>query len=147
MESIIEQLDEKDVFRSEKLFKCILGLNEIQANVFSYILKHQNVSTMDLKEVLDKDRSSIQRALGELIKLKIVSRDSRSLKDYFEYKGIDTETLDNKRGYIYVYSAKDINEIKTEFKELLDKWYESMVNYIDDLDNLFDCYEIEGKLC
>ncbi|MFW9772872.1 MAG: helix-turn-helix domain-containing protein [Promethearchaeota archaeon] len=146
MESIIEQLDEKEVFRSEKLFKCILGLNEIQANVFSYILKHENVSTMELKEVLDKDRSSIQKALGELIKLKIISRNSFSLKDYFEAKGISNETND-KRGYIYLYSAKDINEIKVEFKDLLDKWYHSMVNYINDLDSLFDCYEIDGKLC
>ncbi|MFW9785521.1 MAG: helix-turn-helix domain-containing protein, partial [Candidatus Heimdallarchaeota archaeon] len=137
---------EKEVFRSEKLFKCILGLNEIQANVFSYILKHENVSTMELKEVLDKDRSSIQKALGELIKLKIISRNSFSLKDYFEAKGISNETND-KRGYIYLYSAKDINEIKVEFKDLLDKWYHSMVNYINDLDSLFDCYEIDGKLC
>ncbi|MFX0031958.1 MAG: helix-turn-helix domain-containing protein [Candidatus Hodarchaeota archaeon] len=147
MESIIEQLEEKDVFKSEKLFKCILGLNEIQANVFSYILKHENVSTMELTEVLDKDRSSIQRALGELIKLKIISRDSTSLKDYFEFKGIDNDTNDNKRGYVYVYSAKDIDEIKNEFRDLLDKWYYSMVNYIDNLDSLFDCYEVDGKLC
>lgn len=146
MESIIEQLDEKEVFRSEKLFKCILGLNEIQANVFSYILKHENVSTMELKEVLDKDRSSIQRALGELIKLKIISRNSFSLKDYFDTKGFSDKAND-KRGYIYVYSAKDINEIKVEFKELLDKWYHSMVNYINDLDSLFDCYEMDGRLC
>jgi len=147
MESIIEQLEEKDVFKSEKLFKCILGLNEIQANVFSYILKHENVSTMELREVLDKDRSSIQRALGELIKLKIISRDSTSLKAYFGFKGIDNGTNDNKRGYVYVYSAKDIDVIKAEFKDLLDKWYHSMVNYIDNLDSLFDCYETDGKLC
>lgn len=146
MESIIEQLDEKEVFRSEKLFKCILGLNEIQANVFSYILKHENVSTMELKEVLDKDRSSIQRALGELTKLKIINRNSFSLKDYFEAKGISNETND-KRGYIYVYNAKELDKIKVEFKELLDKWYHSMVNYINNLDSLFDCYEINGKLC
>jgi len=148
MESISEQLkdilEEKKIFKSGNLFRCILGLNEIESNVFTYLLKNDNVSTMELTEILDKDRSSIQRALQDLLDLRVIKRYSLSLKEYCELKGIEDN---NKRGYLYVYKAKDLNNVKVQFRDLLDKWYSSMVNYIDNLDSLFDCYEKSGELC
>ncbi|MFX0025915.1 MAG: helix-turn-helix domain-containing protein [Candidatus Hermodarchaeota archaeon] len=148
MESISEQLkvilEEKKIFKSGNLFRCILGLNEIESNVFTYLLKNDNVSTMELTEILGKDRSSIQRALQDLLDLRVIKRYSLSLKEYCELKEIDDN---HKRGYLYVYKAKDLNEVKIQFKDLLDRWYDSMVNYIDNLDNLFDCYEKNGELC
>ena len=148
MESISEQLKvilkEKKIFKSGNLFRCILGLNEIESNVFTYLLKNDNVITMELTQILDKDRSSIQRALQELLDLRVIKRYSLSLKEYCELKGIEDN---NKRGYLYVYKAKDLNNVKVQFRDLLDKWYSSMVNYIDNLDNLFDCYEKSGELC
>ncbi len=149
MESISEQLkvilEEKKIFKSGNLFRCILGLNEIESNVFTYLLKNDNVSTMELTEILDKDRSSIQRALQDLLDLRVIKRYSLSLKEYCELKGIVDNN--NKRGYLYVYKAKDLNKVKVQFRDLLDKWYSSMVNYIDNLDSLFDCYEKNGELC
>ena len=148
MESISEQLknilEEKKIFKSGNLFRCILGLNEIESNVFTYLLKNDNVSTMELTEILDKDRSSIQRALQDLLDLRVIKRYSLSLKEYCELKGIEDN---NKRGYLYVYKAKDLDKVKVQFRDLLDKWYSSMVNYIDNLDSLFDCYEKNGELC
>lgn len=148
MESISEQLKtilkEKKIFKSGNLFRCILGLNEIESNVFTYLLKNDNVSTMELTEILNKDRSSIQRALQDLLDLRVIKRYSLSLKEYCELKGIADN---NKRGYLYVYKGKDLNKVKVQFKDLLDKWYSSMVNYIDNLDSLFDCYEKNGELC
>jgi len=148
VESISEQLKvilkEKKIFKSGNLFRCILGLNEIESNVFTYLLKNDNVITMELTQILDKDRSSIQRALQELLDLRVIKRYSLSLKEYCELKGIEDN---NKRGYLYVYKAKDLNKVKVQFRDLLDKWYSSMVNYIDNLDSLFDCYEKNGELC
>ncbi|MFX0142257.1 MAG: helix-turn-helix domain-containing protein [Candidatus Hodarchaeota archaeon] len=148
MESISEQLknilEEKKIFKSGNLFRCILGLNEIESNVFTYLLKNDNVSTMELTEILNKDRSSVQRALQDLLDLNVIKRYSLSLKEYSELKGIE-ET--NKRGYLYVYKAKDLDRVKVQFKDLLDKWYSSMVDYIDNLDSLFDCYENNGEIC
>ena len=148
MESISEQLkqmlEEREIYTSGNLLKCILGLNELESNIFSYLLKNGNACTKELSKVFDKDRSSIQRALQNLFELKVIKRDSLSLKEFFECKGIEE---DNKRGYLFVYSAKDINFVKKEFRKLLDKWYSSMINYIENLDSIFDCYETEGKLC
>jgi predicted transcriptional regulator len=148
MESITDQLkgmlEEKKIFKSGNLFRCILGLNEIETNVFSYLLKNDNASTMELAGELDKDRSSIQRALQNLNDLNVIERKSMSLKDYVQEKGIE-ET--NKRGYLYVYGAKDLQVIKREFRELLKRWYRKMTDYIDNLDSLFDCYQDDGELC
>jgi len=148
MESISDQLkdilEEKKIYKSGNLFRCILGLNEIESNVFTYLLKHDNVSTMELTGVLDKDRSAIQRALQDLLDLKVIKRYSLSLKKYSELKGIEDT---NKRGYLYVYKAKDLDKVKVQFRDLLEKWYSSMVDYIDNLDSLFDCYEKDGELC
>jgi predicted transcriptional regulator len=148
LESISEQLkdmvEEKKVFKSGKLFKCILGLNVIESNVFAYLLKNDKVTTRELTGEFNKDRSSIQRALIQLNALGIIEKRSMSLKEYSEKEG-EGET--NKRGYLYVYCAKDLGIIKNQLRDLLDRWYNSMSGYIDNIDSIFDCYEKQGELC
>ena len=145
MESISKQLedmvDEKEVFKSRKLFKCILGLNVIESNVFSYILSHEDVTTVKLTGVFNKDRSSIQRALIQLNELGIIEKRSMSLKEFNEKEGKEGT---NKRGYLYVYSAKDLEIVRVQLRDLLNRWHKSMVNYIENLDSNFDCYEKDG---
>lgn len=134
MESISEQLkamvEEKKVFKSGKLFKCILGLNVIESNVFSYILNHKEVTTMDLTDFFNKDRSSIQRALIKLSNLGVIEKNSISLKEFSEKDG-EGET--NKRGYLYVYGAKNLDMIKQELRDLLDRWYVLLIESISSL--------------
>ena len=148
MESILGQLEdmveEKKIFKSRKLFKCILGLNVIESNVFSYILSHEDVTTLKLTNKFNKDRSSIQRALIQLNDLGIIEKRSVSLKEYNE-KSDGGQT--NKRGYLYVYGPKDLEMIKTQLRDLLNRWHKSMSSYIDNLDSVFDCYEENGELC
>jgi predicted transcriptional regulator len=145
LESISQQLkemvQENKVFKSGKLLKCILGLNVIESNVFSYILKHDDVTTKKLTEVFEKDRSSIQRALIKLTDLGVIEKRSISLKEYLK------EENSNKRGYLYIYAAKDLSMIKQQLRELLDTWYESMSGYINNIDSIFDCFEKQGELC
>jgi predicted transcriptional regulator len=121
-----------------------LGLNDLEANVLSYLIKHSHTGTSELTEFFKVDRSSIQRVLQKLGELNLIKRESMSLKAYEKMKGF---THSNKRGYLYVYSARDVKSIKIQFKTLLDKWYGSMLNYIEHLDSLFDCFETDGELC
>jgi len=139
-------VEENNVFKSEKLLKCILGLNVIESNVFSYILKNDDVTvtTMKLTEVFEKDRSSIQRALIKLNNLGVIEKNSISLK---EFSGKDGEGETNKRGYLYVYGAKNLDMIKQQLRDLLESWYKSMSDYIDEIDSIFDCYEKNRELC
>ena len=137
-------LEEKKIFKSGNLFKCILGLNELESNVFSFLLKNEHVTTIELANVLEKDRSSIQRSLQNLIELKLIKRESMSLKDFSNLKGYEES---NKRGYLYVYTAEELEYIKHKFTELLEQWYHSMLKTIESLDCLFDCFESDGELC
>jgi len=137
-------VEENNVFKSGKLLKCILGLNVIESNVFSYILKHDDVTTMKLTEIFDKDRSSIQRALIKLNDLGVIEKNSISLKE-FSKKNDKGET--HKRGYLYIYRATNLDVIKKQFRDLLNRWFDSMSNYIDNIDSVFDCYEKQGELC
>ncbi len=145
---IIEKiLEKKAVFSidpGEQLFKCILGLNKTESKVLCHLLKNKDVRTSEIADELKMDRSSIQRALQMLSMLKLIERSSMSMKKYAHLKSLKDA---KKQGYLYVYNAKDIETIKTHFKELLDKWYSSMLKYIVNLDNLCECCGVKFGPC
>lgn len=143
-ERIDDLLDKEGIFTSERLFKCILGLNKTESKVFGYILKNNNVSTFEIASKLNMERSSIQRALQSLTKLLLINRKSTSMK---EYRNVKTESDFKKQGYLYVYNAKNMESIKVQFKNLLDKWYNSMVTYIENLENLCECCGFKFEPC
>jgi len=143
-ERIDDLLEKEEIFSGEKLFKCILGLNKTESKVFGYILKNQNASTSEIASKLKMERSSVQRALQSLSKLLLIKREPFSMKDY----GILEKKNDSKKqGYLYVYNSKDMDSIKAQFKKLLDKWYNSMVNYINNLENLCECCGFKFDSC
>ncbi|MFX1456013.1 MAG: helix-turn-helix domain-containing protein [Promethearchaeota archaeon] len=143
-EIIDEILDKKTIFSSEQLFKCILGLNKTESKVLCYLLKNKDVRTSDIALVLEMERSSIQRALQMLSMLKIIERSSMSMKEYTHVNALEDT---NKQGYLYVYNAKNIDSIKQQFKKLLNKWYSSMLKYIENLDDLCECCGVKFSRC
>ncbi|MFW9900977.1 MAG: helix-turn-helix domain-containing protein [Candidatus Thorarchaeota archaeon] len=143
-EIIDEILDNKAIFSSEQLFKCILGLNKTESKVFCYLLKNRDIRTSEIAEALEMERSSIQRALQVLSTLKLVRRSSISMKDYTQKQDLEDT---KKQGYLYVYNAKNMDSIKNQFKKLLDKWHNSMLKYIENLDNLCECCGVKFDRC
>ena len=141
---IDDVINKNEIFSSSRLFKCILGLNQTESKVFGYIMKNKDVSTAELSKKLEMDRSSIQRALQTISNIKLIQRTSMSMKDYLEGKGLSNE---NKKGYVYVYNSKKMDSIKKEFKSLLDKWYNSMLGYIENLDTLYECCGLKFEPC
>ncbi|MFX1325314.1 MAG: helix-turn-helix domain-containing protein [Promethearchaeota archaeon] len=137
-------LDRKTLFSSEQLFNCILGLNKTESKVLCYLLKNKDVRTSDIALALEMDRSSIQRALQVLSILEIIERSSMSMKEYSLVKALGHT---NRQGYLYVYNAKNIDSIKKQLKELLDKWYSSMLKYIENLDDLCECCGVKFSRC
>lgn len=137
-------LEKKEIFSSERLFKCILGLNKTESKVLGYLLKNKDVRTSEIANALKMDRSSIQRAVQGLSELKLITRKSMSMKDYTATKELKDV---KKQGYLYVYNAKNIESIKIQFKKLLDKWYNSMLKYIENLENLCECCGFKFEPC
>ncbi|MFW9882395.1 MAG: helix-turn-helix domain-containing protein [Candidatus Thorarchaeota archaeon] len=143
-EEINKLLDKKEIFSSERLFKCILGLNKTESKVLGYMLKNKDVKTSEIANALEMDRSSIQRAIQDLSDLKLIKRQSISMKEYVVKKKLKDV---KKKGYLYVYNAKDMKTIKIQFKKLLDKWYNYMLKYIDNLENLCECCGFRFEPC
>ena len=143
-EIIDEILDKKAIFSSEQLFKCILGLNKTESKVLCYLLNNKDVRASEIALTLEMDRSSIQRAIQVLSTLKLIERNSMSMKEYTHVKAL---TDAKKQGYLYVYNAKSMDSIKYQFRELLDTWYNSMLKFIDNLDNLCECCGVKFEKC
>ncbi len=143
-EIIDRLLDKKEIFSSDRLFSCILGLNKTESKVLEYLLKNKDVRTSEVAQALKMDRSSIQRAVQDLSELKLVERSSMSMKDYIKVKGIKDA---KKQGYLYVYNAKNMDTIKIQLKKLLDKWYNSMLKYIENIENLCECCGFKFEPC
>jgi len=143
-DKIDELLEKKEIFSSERLFKCILGLNKTESKVLGYMLNNNDVRTSEIADILEMDRSSIQRAVQDLTELKLIQRKSMSMKDYTNAKRLKNA---KKQGYLYVYNAKNIKSIKSQFKKLLDKWYNSMLKYIENLENLCECCGFKFEPC
>ena len=137
-------LEKKEIFSSERLFKCILGLNKTESKVLGCMLKNKDIRTSEIANALEMERSSIQRAVQNLAELKLIERKSISMKDYTNAKGLKDA---KKQGYLYVYNAKNIKSIKLQFKKLLDKWYNSMLKYIENLENLCECCGFKFEPC
>ncbi len=143
-DEIDELLEKKEIFSSERIFKCILGLNKTESKVLGYMLRNKDIRISEIAKVLEMERSSIQRAVQDLSDLKLVERKSISMKDFTKVKGLKDA---KKQGYLYVYNAKNIESIKIQFKKLLDKWYNSMLKYIENLENLCECCGFKFKPC
>ncbi len=143
-EIIDKILNKKAIFSSEQLFKCILGLNNTESKVLCHLLKNKDVRTSEVAQALKMDRSSIQRALQVLSILKLIDRSSMSMKQYSNVKDL----IDSKKqGYLYVYNAKNMDTIKHQLKELLDKWYNSMLKYLNNLESLCECCGFKFEKC
>ena len=143
-EQIDALLEKKEIFSSERLFKCILGLNKTESKVLGYMLKNNDLRTSEIANALKMDRSSIQRAVQNLAELKLIERKSMSMKDYTNAKGLKDA---KKQGYLYVYNTKNIKSIKIQFKKLLDKWYNTRLKYIENLENLCECCGFKFEPC
>ncbi|MHA1689278.1 MAG: helix-turn-helix domain-containing protein [Promethearchaeota archaeon] len=121
-------------FQEHELFKCILGLNPLETEIFCYILRHDHVSTLELERHFGKDRSTIQKTLKKLLSLELIKRIRFSLKEFKAIKKI--EQYGGKRGYLYVYNIMDLPIIKNRLRDLLDEFYHTMLNHVNLLEEL-----------
>jgi len=93
--SEIKSLTQSTDFCSSNILKCILGITDLDVAVFCKI-GDGNCDIMEIAERVERDRSSVQRSLKNLIAVGLVSRQSVSMS----------------RGRKYVYSAINTEKLK-----------------------------------
>ncbi len=93
------------------------GLNQLEADAFFFLL--DGGTTADkLAQHLDRDRSTVQRALSTLVKQGLVKREAKSLKGT------------GKKGYHFVYTAIGTEEARAMIKELVEAVTQHLNNFV-----------------
>ena len=97
------QIDRMD---EDRLLSCLLSLNDLESTVLFYLFSHPHSTTREIAEAVKRHRSTIQKALEQLLSQGLAVRRAHSLS----------------RGYAYTYSAISKNELKKTIVEDVKEW-------------------------
>jgi predicted transcriptional regulator len=103
---------------ADDLMKCTLGVKTAELEAYCALSGLGKTTVQEVAERLDKSRPTTQRLLQSLVEKGLATRE---------------EELIGLGGYKYVYNAVPPNKLKTSIRGMLDKWYEKMVEEIEDL--------------
>jgi predicted transcriptional regulator len=87
------QIDRMD---EDRLLACLLSLNDLESTVLLYLFSHPDSTTKEIAKAVERHRSTVQKALEQLLSQGLALRRAYSLQ----------------RGYAYTYSAISKNELK-----------------------------------
>ncbi len=114
---------------STDILRCLYGLNDLEIDVFSYLLRESGeVSVKTLADAVRKNRSTVQRALSHLQEIDLVARKQDKPES-------PNESL--KGGYLYKYALMDPMVIELNFKTRLNQWTERANNLIEQVRKKF----------
>jgi len=101
-------------FTIEDLMRCILGLQEIEIRVYFDLLENGEGSVLEIAERVNRDRTTVQKALRSLMNCGLVSR----------------KKVTEKVGYKYIYNAVELDKVSDIIEELLDDWYQNVKKWL-----------------
>ncbi|WP_248517365.1 helix-turn-helix domain-containing protein [Salinarchaeum laminariae] len=103
----------------DAVMTCVFGIQEHETRTYLALLDRPGTTAEELADVLDRDRSNVNRSLTALLEKGLVSRDRRLL---------------DPGGYVYQYTAVPLPEAKGLLHEALDAWTETVHGVIDEFD-------------
>lgn len=107
--------DQEPEFRH--VLSCVFGIQDHESRTYLVLLEHPGSTVEELANVLDRDRSNVNRSLTTLLEKGLVERERRLL---------------DPGGYVYQYTAVPLPEAKTMLHESLEEWVESVHRKIDE---------------
>ncbi|HIP34539.1 MAG TPA: MarR family transcriptional regulator [Methanothermococcus okinawensis] len=105
----------------ENIMCCIFNIKPLDVAVYFTLLKKGPSKVSEIAELLNRDRSTIQRSVQNLIKAGLVKRKQVNLR---------------KGGYFYRYEAISFNEMKYKLLKTMEEWYDQVRRWIGDIDNM-----------
>ncbi len=101
----------------EDLIRCSFNLNKTEYKVFMYLLEHpRKQRVIDVAKGLHLTRTSVQKAIKELVNKNLVIRFQKNLP---------------RGGYLFLYQIKERERIKKEMKDIVTSWYKNVLHEID----------------
>jgi predicted transcriptional regulator len=86
--------------------------------VYIALLKHSNLSVEDLAERLGKDKSTVYKALQNLLKRGLVEREYKILRS---------------GGYKYLYKPIPFSDLRKEMVDSINRWANELMNALDEI--------------
>ena len=101
----------------QQVLSCVFGIQHHESRTYLTLLDHPGSTVAELADVLDRDRSNINRSLTTLMEKGLAERERRLL---------------DSGGYIYQYTGTELPEAKAMLHDALDEWAERVHRSIDD---------------
>ncbi len=103
----------------EELVRCSFDLNKTGYNVFVFLLRaKQEKTASEIGEEMSLERTTVQKAVKELLKKHLIKRVRRNLP---------------KGGYTYLYRISERDKIKAKMEEIVYEWYKGVKKGIESL--------------
>ena len=96
---------------------CVFGIQPHETDTYLVLLEHPGSTASELADVLDRDRSNVNRSLTALLDHGLVKRNRRLL---------------DSGGYVYQYTATPLDEAKEILHEAIDGWVDAVHEAIDE---------------
>ena len=101
----------------EEVLRCVFGIQAHEARLYMELLEAPDSTVAELAEVVDRDRSNVNRGLTTLLDKELVSRRRRLL---------------DSGGHVYQYRATPVEEARELMHETLEEWTAFVHERIDD---------------
>ncbi|ERG95973.1 helix-turn-helix domain-containing protein [Haloquadratum walsbyi] len=104
----------------QQVLACVFGIQQHESRTYLVLLENPESTVAELSDVLERDRSNVNRSLTTLLDKGLVERQRRLL---------------DPGGYVYQYTATELPEAKSLLHDALDQWAEIVHQSIDDYGN------------
>ncbi|WP_380679920.1 helix-turn-helix domain-containing protein [Salinigranum sp. GCM10025319] len=101
----------------QRVLSCVFGIQDHESRTYLVLLDNPGSTVAELADVLDRDRSNVNRSLTTLMEKGLAERRRRLL---------------DPGGYVYQYTATPLPEAKGMLHEALDAWVETVHGRIDE---------------
>ncbi|WEL20041.1 helix-turn-helix domain-containing protein [Candidatus Nanohalococcus occultus] len=98
----LEGKDDRDVIFT------VFGLNDLQKSIFQELEDHK-LTVQEVASRVDRNRSTVQRALQELMEKDLIMREGRTDQTVY-----------------YLYTTLPLDDIKDLTRDALDDWHEQV---------------------
>ena len=101
----------------QRVLSCVFGIQDHESRTYLVLLDNPGSTVAELADVLDRDRSNVNRSLTTLMEKGLAERRRRLL---------------DPGGYVYQYTATPLPEAKEMLHEALDSWVGTVHGRIDE---------------
>jgi predicted transcriptional regulator len=101
----------------QHVLSCVFGIQDHESRTYLVLLDNPGSTVAELADLLDRDRSNVNRSLSTLLDKGLAGRERRLL---------------DPGGYVYQYTATPLPEAKAMLHSALDEWAEKVHGRIDE---------------